>query len=94
MLIFKTSPITGKTVSREIDVERHDLERWEAGGILIQDAFPHLSADDREFILSGVTPEEWDEHFSDEDDYPDQDHYDELDEAVWRDEDRISQRFQ
>ena len=31
MLIFKTSPITGKTVSREIDVERRDLERWEAG---------------------------------------------------------------
>ena len=27
---------------------------------MIQDEFRYLSADDREFILSGATPEEWD----------------------------------
>jgi len=92
MLIFKKSPITGNTVSREIDVDRHDLERFEAGGILIQDAFPNLSADDREFILTGITPEEWDEHFSDEDEgEPD---WDEGDEAIWRNEESLRQRFQ
>ena len=66
MIIFKQSPITGETVSREIDVERHALERFEAGGILIQDAFPNISADDREFILTGITPEEWDAHFGED----------------------------
>jgi len=90
MLVFKKSTISGATNSREIDVTREALERWEAGGILIQDAFPHISADDREFLMTGITPEEWDEHFSEDD------HYDELDEAIWRDEDRIAEakRFQ
>ena len=30
---------------------------------LVQNAFPDLSADDREFILTGITPEEWDQIF-------------------------------
>lgn len=33
-------------------------------GTMIQDAFPTLSADEREFLLTGITPEEWDELFS------------------------------
>ena len=94
MLITKKSIISGAINSREIDISPEDLRRWEAGGILIQDAFPHLSDEDREFLMTGILPDEWDEHFSDEDEYPDQDHYDQLDEAIWRDEDRISQRFQ
>jgi hypothetical protein len=94
MLITKKSIISGATTSREIDILPEDLKRWEAGGVLIQSVFPHLSADDREFLMSGITPEEWEEHFSEEDEYPDQDHYDEWDEAIWRDEDRIGQRLQ
>ncbi len=38
-----------------------ELKRYEAGTALIQDAFPHLSDNDREFLLTGITPEEWDE---------------------------------
>ncbi|WP_396189902.1 hypothetical protein [Flavobacterium sp.] len=30
----------------------------------MQDAFPHLSADDREFIMTGITAEEWNELFN------------------------------
>jgi hypothetical protein len=30
------------------------------GGLLLQDAFPALSADDREFIKTGITTAEWD----------------------------------
>jgi len=33
--------------------------RWEHGQ-LIQEAFPTLDADQREFIRIGVSPEEWD----------------------------------
>ena len=35
-------------------------------GALVQDAFPHLSPDEREFIITGITKEEWDDTFRDE----------------------------
>jgi uncharacterized phage-associated protein len=35
---------------------------WQHGQ-LIQDAFPTLTADEREFLISGATPEEWAEAF-------------------------------
>jgi len=27
--------------------------------LLVQEFFPNLSADDREFLLTGITPKEW-----------------------------------
>jgi hypothetical protein len=33
---------------------------------MIQDAFPHLTPSQREFILTGISPEEWDATFPDE----------------------------
>ena len=38
------------------------------GGALIQDAFPELPNDLREFIVSGITPIEWDNAFPPEED--------------------------
>lgn len=32
----------------------------------IQDCFPNLSRDQREFILTGITQEEWDNEFGEE----------------------------
>lgn len=32
----------------------------------IQQIFPELSADDREFLLTGTTPEEWDDYYEEE----------------------------
>ena len=54
-----------KDHTREIDVCQSQLDAWKSG-VLIQNAMPNLSADDREFLMTGITPEEWDEHFSDE----------------------------
>jgi hypothetical protein len=34
-------------------------------GLLIQDAFPWLTPDEREFIKTGITPEEWKAAFGD-----------------------------
>jgi len=34
-------------------------------GAMIQDAMPFLNTDQREFLLSGLTPEMWDELFED-----------------------------
>lgn len=38
------------------------LDKWQAGE-MIQRAFPTLNADQREFIMNGVTPEEWRKYF-------------------------------
>jgi len=40
---------------------------WRSG-MLIQDAFPELSAEDREFLISGLCPDCWNALWEDEDD--------------------------
>ena len=62
MLITKTSPISNKTNVMEIDVTEEQIALWESG-TLIQNAMPHLTPDEREFIMTGITPEEWDSAF-------------------------------
>jgi hypothetical protein len=37
--------------------------------MFIQNAMPHLSVDDREFIMTGVTPEEWLRYMQSDEDY-------------------------
>lgn len=67
MLITRKSSITGVEHTKELSVTNEQIGAFYAGA-LIQEAFPHLSAGDREFILSGITQEEWDEHMSFEED--------------------------
>jgi len=62
MLIRRKSQLTGKTREKEIDVDQQQLLNW-ASGIHIQHAMPNVSAEDREFIMTGITPEEWDGAF-------------------------------
>ena len=64
MKITMTSMISGKTTTRDIDVEPEQVAAWQ-NGVLIQDVMPELSAPDREFIMSGITQEEWDGIFKD-----------------------------
>lgn len=66
MLIKRKSVITGITRSRNIPVNPEDLIAWEQGYGNVQDIMPYLNDDDREFILSGITPEEWDSAFSEQ----------------------------
>ena len=58
MLITKTSMLSSNTSSMDIDVTQDQIDLWE-GGMVIQNAMPNLSADEREFIMTGVTAEEW-----------------------------------
>jgi hypothetical protein len=62
MLIIRKSPFSGTVNKREIDVTEEQLQLWESG-VLAQNAFPQLSPSDREFIMTGITDEEWDETF-------------------------------
>ena len=61
--ITRTSLITGKVTTREIrGVTQGEVDDWvinREARPLIQSAFPSLSEDDREFIRTGITPEEW-----------------------------------
>lgn len=51
---------TGKPYS--VTVKRKDYDDWKRGK-LAQKAFPYLSKEDREFIISGVSPEGWKKMF-------------------------------
>ena len=62
MLITRTSAISGITRSQEINVLPDQLARWKEG-TPIQFAMPNLTADEREFIMTGITAEEWDDAF-------------------------------
>ena len=61
MLIKRTSGLTGKTRTRELDITSEQLASWR-GGTLIQEAMPQLSTSDREFVMTGITDKEWDTH--------------------------------
>ena len=47
----------------EIHVNEHDYENYKNGD-LVQNAFPYLSAEDREKLISGVCEKCWAEIFS------------------------------
>ena len=59
MLITRKSPFSGKANTMEIEFDSKDYEAWE-NGQLIQKAMPYLTPDEREFLMTGITPEEWD----------------------------------
>jgi len=65
MLITRKSLVSGITNSKELNITEEQLANYN-NGMHIQNAFPHLSADDREFILTGITGEEWNELFPEE----------------------------
>jgi len=68
----RTSSATGdyNTLEIPLSIEAYALgmQAWKRGE-LIQNAFPTLSAEIREFIMSGITPKEWDDMFADEEDF-------------------------
>jgi len=63
MIIMRISPLTGEVHEMDLDITPAGLELYEEFGVLLQDAFPNLSPAEREFIKTGITPEEWDEYF-------------------------------
>ena len=62
MMITRTSPFTGITRTKDILVTEDQLARWQRGE-RIQNVMPYLSASDREFIMTGITDDEWDNAF-------------------------------
>ena len=50
--------------TRLVDCTLAEFKEWRETRKYIQDAMPTTSANDREFLISGMTPEEWDEMFA------------------------------
>ena len=66
--VTRQSIITKKINTMELPITQEHLDIYETvGDILIQDAFPNLDAEQREFILTGVTPQEWNDTFGGDD---------------------------
>lgn len=65
MKFVRTSKVSGITRTMDLDVTEEQLALFEAGQTYIQDCFPNLTADEREFIKTGLMAEEWDTLFTD-----------------------------
>ena len=63
MIITNKSQVSGKIRSMDLPVTEEQMTRFSSGRFPLQDCFPNLSADEREFIKSGITAEEWEEVF-------------------------------
>ena len=63
MKIQRTSAHSGISRTLDLDVTLEEYASWK-GGELIQNAMPRLNTDEREFIKTGMTAEEWEEMFS------------------------------
>lgn len=58
MLITKTSLLTGETRTLDLPCTEEQIQA-RRGGALIQNVMPHLTNDEREFIMTGITRDEW-----------------------------------
>lgn len=65
IIIERTCPFCGRV--QELEVGYWDFWMWSEQGMLAQDAFPYLSADVREILISGICPQCWDNMFTEGD---------------------------
>jgi len=77
MLVTRSSIISGITRTMDLNITPAQIIDYE-NGMLVQDAFPNLNSSEREFFMTGITDDEWDNTFT-EYDYTD-DEYEEEDE--------------
>ena len=75
MIVVNRSTYSNKIHSMNMDISEAELLRWCEGvpRLKIQDAFPNLTPDEREFLMTGIIQEEWDTLFPPEDEEGDDD---------------------
>lgn len=66
MLITKRSVVSYKDHTLDIPITQAQYDQWQTG-TLIQDCMPNLSPGQREFLITGITPSEWDSIFDEDD---------------------------
>lgn len=65
--VVNTSALTGKQNQMLLPVTQEQIKRWQDGD-LVQDVFPFLNDDQREFLMTGITPDEWEAALGTDDD--------------------------
>ena len=66
MKITRASELTGVTRTLDLPVTEDQIQAW-LDGMLIQDAMPNLDVNQREFVKTGITPDEWEKCMGGED---------------------------
>lgn len=67
MIIQRTSILSGIAREMDLDITQEQIDQYNSGQH-VQNAFPNLNEDEREFFISGITKEEWDDFFKDNND--------------------------
>lgn len=80
MQITRKSQFTGKLRTIDLPITIEQLQRWQ-NGAHIQVVMPHLTADEREFLITGITGDEWKDLFGD-DEEPNEKIQEELDKHI------------
>lgn len=65
MKITKLSNVSGISHTMDIPIDPVKYQKWveDCNAPYVQNYFPELTSSQREFLLSGITDEEWDEIF-------------------------------
>ena len=71
MRISRKSQLTGILHTMDLPVTQEQLDEYYYGdrSLMIQDIFPNLDAGQREFLMTGITPKEWDNLFPEEEEH-------------------------
>lgn len=69
MIVMKFCFFTGKNEKAELPITEQQFERYlKSASPSVEQIFPQLDADQREFLISGIPPGRWDEFMNPEDD--------------------------
>ncbi len=60
MKICRRNPLHDGYITMDLPITKEQFNDWRSG-TLIQNAMPNLTSDEREFVISGITPGQWDE---------------------------------
>ena len=64
--VTRQSVLTRQMNTMELPISQEHLDIYDTvGDILVQDAFPNLDKEQREFLISGITPQEWNKYIGD-----------------------------
>lgn len=64
VIVRRVSQLSGNENKMILVLDLKDLHEFESGTRrCIQDVFPYLNADEREFLLTGISPAEWNDLF-------------------------------
>ena len=67
--VTRQSVLTRKMNTMELPILQEHLDIYDKiGGFNVQDIFPQLDAEQREFLINGVTPDEYTKYIGEEED--------------------------